>query len=50
MAHPLGDQDQGPGGGAKRPAHTIEGTATEVKVEPAPGAKAAAAPEPATER
>ncbi len=47
MAHPLGDQDQGPGGGAKRPAHTIEGTATEVKVEPARGAKESAAPEPA---
>ncbi len=48
MAHPLGDQDQGPGGGAKRPAHTIEGTATEVKVGPAPGAKPAAEPAPPT--
>ena len=34
MAHPFGDQDQSPGGAAKRPAQTIEGTATEVTVEP----------------
>jgi hypothetical protein len=37
MASPFGDQDQSPGGAAKRPAQTIEGTATEVNVEPAPG-------------
>jgi hypothetical protein len=36
MAPPFGDQDQSPGGAAKRPAQTIEGTATEVNVEPAP--------------
>jgi hypothetical protein len=41
MAHPFGDQDQG-SGGAKRPAQTIEGTATEVKIEPAPADKASA--------
>jgi hypothetical protein len=40
MAHPFGDQDQSPGGAAKRPAQTIEGTATEVKVEPAPDEEA----------
>ena len=34
MAPPFGDQDQS--GAAKRPAQTIEGTATEVKVEPTP--------------
>jgi hypothetical protein len=44
MAHPFGDQDQSPGGAAKRPAQTIEGTATEVKVEPAPGEDARAGP------
>jgi predicted nucleic acid-binding Zn-ribbon protein len=43
MAHPFGDQDQTPGGGAKRPAQTIEGTATEVKNESAPGETASAA-------
>ena len=32
MADPLGDQDQG--GKGKRPAQTIEGTATEISVEP----------------
>jgi len=42
MAPPSGDQDQGPGGGAKRPAQTIEGTATEVKFEPAPADQASA--------
>jgi hypothetical protein len=36
MAHPFGDQGQGSGGGAKRPSQTIEGTATEIKAEPAP--------------
>ena len=30
MADPFGDQDQGPGGASKRPAQTIEGTATEI--------------------
>ena len=33
MADPFGDQDQG--GKGKRPAQTIEGTATEISVEPA---------------
>lgn len=46
MAHPIGDQDQSPGGAAKRPAQTIEGTATEVAIEPAPGEEARAEPEP----
>jgi len=46
MAHPFGDQD--PGAAAKRPAHTIEGTATEVKVEPAPGGTAAPEAQPET--
>ena len=36
MADPFGDQDQSPGGANKRPAQTIEGTATEVSVEPEP--------------
>jgi hypothetical protein len=35
MADPFGDQDQSPGGAGKRPAPTIEGTATELSVEPA---------------
>src|ERR1700730_15627689 len=34
MADPIGDQDQSPGGAGKRPAPTIEGTATELAVEP----------------
>jgi hypothetical protein len=34
MANPFGDQDASPGGAAKRPAQTIEATATEVSVEP----------------
>lgn len=50
MAHPFGDQDQSPGGAAKRPAHTIEGTATEVKVEPEPGETARAEPEAKTQK
>src|SRR4030042_1089922 len=50
MAHPFGDQDQSPGGAAKRPAHTIEGTATEVKVEPEPGETARAEPETKTQK
>ena len=33
MADPFGDQDRSLGGAAKRPAHTIEGTATEISVE-----------------
>ena len=49
MAHPFGDQDQSPGGAAKRPAQTIEGTATEVKVEPEPGETARAEPEAKTQ-
>jgi hypothetical protein len=40
MANPFGDKDQAP---SKRPARTIEGTATVVAVEPAPGEAAAAA-------
>jgi uncharacterized coiled-coil protein SlyX len=49
MAHPFGDQDHTPGGGgAKRPAPTIEGTATEVKPAPAPGDSADAEPQAAT--
>jgi hypothetical protein len=47
MAHPFGDQDQGSGGGVKRPSQTIEGTATEIKAEPAPADKAS--PEPQVE-
>ena len=35
MADPFGDQDQGPGGASKRPAQTIEGTATEITEDPA---------------
>jgi hypothetical protein len=47
MAHPFGDQDQGSGGGVKRPSRTIEGTATEIKAEPAGADKTS--PEPQTE-
>jgi hypothetical protein len=47
MAHPFGDQDQGSGGGVKRPSQTIEGTATEIKAEPAPAEKPS--PEPQAE-
>ena len=50
MAHPFGDQDQSPSGAAKRPANTIEGTATEVKVEPEPGETARAEPEAKTQK
>jgi hypothetical protein len=35
MADPFGDQDQDSSGKGKRPAQTIEGTATEISVEPA---------------
>ncbi len=35
MADPFGDQDQSSGSAGKRPAPTIEGTATELAVEPA---------------
>src|SRR5262245_37606993 len=48
MAEPFGDQERdGPLG--KRPPQTIEGTATEVSVDPAPGdeTKAEASAEPA---
>ena len=41
MADPFGDNNQA----SKRPAQTIEGTATEVEVEPAPGEASAAANE-----
>jgi hypothetical protein len=47
MAEPFGDQDQGPGGAGKRPAATIEGTATEVAVERADDD--AASPEPGSQ-
>jgi hypothetical protein len=43
MAEPFGDKPQGPG---TRPAQTIDGTATEVAVEPAPDAEARAEPGP----
>jgi hypothetical protein len=43
MADPFGDRDQA----SKRPAQTIEGTATEVVVEPAEGDASAAAPDAA---
>jgi hypothetical protein len=46
MAEPIGDQDQSPGSANKRPAQTIEGTATELSVEPAPNEEGRAAPEP----
>ncbi|MGH6866669.1 MAG: COG4223 family protein [Methyloceanibacter sp.] len=42
MAGPLGDKDKTQGGAGKRPAPTIEGTATEVSVEPQPDQAAAA--------
>jgi hypothetical protein len=42
MIEPFGDHDPGQGGAGKRPAPTIEGTATEVSVE-TPADKAAAA-------
>jgi hypothetical protein len=45
MAEPFGDQ-LNPGSG-KRPAQTIEGTATEVSIDPAPGESSA--PDPAIE-
>ena len=37
MADPFSDQDHGPGGASKRPAQTIEGTATEITEESAGG-------------
>ena len=37
MADPFSDQDHGPGGASKRPAQTIEGTATEISEEAAGG-------------
>ena len=42
MVEPFGDHDTGQGGAGKRPAPTIEGTATEVSVE-TPADEAAAA-------
>ena len=45
MADPFGDQDQGPGGASKRPAHTIEGTATEITEGSAYESEARAEPE-----
>ncbi len=45
MADPFSDQDQGPGGMSKRPAQTIEGTATEIPEDSA----AAREPEPAVD-
>ena len=48
MAEPFGDQDQRPGGAGKRPSPTIEGTATELSVEPAEEAAASGEPEPET--
>jgi hypothetical protein len=45
MAEPFGDQDQSPGGAGKRPAATIEGTATEVAVERADDDAASAEPD-----
>jgi len=41
MVEPFGDHDTGQGGAGKRPAPTIEGTATEVSIEP-PAEQAAA--------
>jgi hypothetical protein len=43
MVEPFGDQDKD-GGSGKRPAQTIEGTATEVSIEPGPGEAPADAP------
>ena len=45
MAEPFGDQDQSPGGAGKRPAATIEGTATELAVERADDDAASAEPD-----
>jgi hypothetical protein len=42
MANPFGDKDQG-SGASKRPAQTIDGTATEVSVEPGPEQEGAGA-------
>lgn len=49
MAEPFGDQDEAESG--KRPAPTIEGTATEISTEPAPGGSddAESAEQPADE-
>jgi hypothetical protein len=48
MAEPFGDKQQGAGGAGKRPAQTIDGTATEVSVEqaPDPEARVESGPEP----
>lgn len=50
MADPFSDQDQSPGGVGKRPAQTIEGTATELSVEPESNAEARAEPESSSGR
>jgi hypothetical protein len=42
MAESFGDSDTSPGGIGKRPAPTIEGTATEIVAEPTPGEASAA--------
>ena len=47
MAHPFGDQDHGSGGGVKRPSQTIEGTATEIKADPAPADESSPEPQAA---
>jgi hypothetical protein len=46
MADTFGDQDQSPAGAGKRPAPTIEGTATELTVEPTVANAASGDPEP----
>ena len=43
MAEPFGKEDQA--GASKRPAHTIEATATEISIEPAPEAESRPGPE-----
>ncbi len=48
MVEPFGDQDKD-GGLGKRPAQTIEGTATEVSIEPGPGEAASEETAPAPE-
>lgn len=45
MADPFGDQDQSPGSAGKRPAQTIDGTATEISVDSAGDKAARAEPE-----
>ncbi len=50
MVEPFGDHDTGQGGAGKRPAPTIEGTATEVSVETPADEAAAAEAAAASER